>query len=922
MDGPPLTDSYYLPFAKGVAVGSHNTVNNYGVDPAELYRRLHEWERSRRVYVVGPPGWWEAAGEVCRRVGLEPVPDMPDLPVAERRRLAATCGLVVLLPGGGAPEDWARELPGVLVLPPATEADSLRRGLFSVLLDARVRSVPPPADLAALTMPQPPALCARPRYVGNTPFTGRAQHLRTLDAWARDRQRPVLVVEAIGGTGKSALTWEWTRGHDGTNRFAGRFWWSFYGGSASITQFLRELYCYLTRTPMREIERLDGSTLIREVMAHLSDRPYLVVLDGFERLLHAYHRFDPSKLRDDEVEPDKRGLIEPLADTFVRELIEATPSKVLISSRLMPAALERRFDFVNPVQRIKLPGLDDDEVVRLLQRLQVRATPPESTAFFGPLGNHPLLIALIAALVRDFRPAPGDFDRWLVDPAGGRAFTVRDSRLTQRQSHILEVAFAGLPAPSRELLGLISVFTSEVAWATLDAINPFRRRGGVAPELDARVALDAALHDLEQRGLLWWDRPSNSYDLHPLIRAYAHDQLDRKDRVRANEEVGKYFQALPPENTGRAASVDDLHRTIAIFVALVGAERHQEAEGVWRELSEPLTKRLGAYTTVTELLAPMAEAGSPRLRNDLSLAYSMTGRYAEAIALVAGDLDSALRWARVGTIIDCLSALRRFYYTTGQLLAANRCLDLRRQVAALFKVEQQYGDTVESARFELDSGRLDQARAMLQRADRLRRRARESWSHTTARYLLLYIRLLEGKLDPAELEPVGDWDERLGLLNLRWEYFARVGDWPAVLDAAEQMERLVRDAGGESTPALQALPLAGLGRPDDARRAIAESVERLPRMHPAHLPHNPLARAYGALGERDEAVAHAREAYRLAWADGPPHWRYWELRDLEHLFAWLGEPVPRLPPTHPGRIEVPHQELVIKFLDLNADRRR
>ena len=39
------------------------------------------------------------------------------------------------------------------------------------------------------------------------------------------------------------------------------------------------------------------------------------------------------------------------------------------------------------------------------------------------------------------------------------------------------------------------------------------------PVRHAQTQLDAALKDLEDRGLLWWDRSSNTYDLHPIIRA-------------------------------------------------------------------------------------------------------------------------------------------------------------------------------------------------------------------------------------------------------------------------------------------------------------------------------------------------------------------------------------------------------------------
>ncbi len=181
-----------------------------------------------------------------------------------------------------------------------------------------------------------------------------------------------------------------------------------------------------------------------------------------------------------------------------------------------------------------------------------------------PLGNHPLLIGIVAGLVRDYRAEPGGFDRWLADPTAGGALRLPDLDLTQRRTHILAAALDGLEPGSRRLLGWISVLAGAVSWATLESINPFRpeppapvgsrcsvrpvsqsglrhrlrqhsetprkwnaTRGTLAawrssePVMRATAQLGAALKDLEDRGLLWWDRSSNTYDLHPIIRAYA-----------------------------------------------------------------------------------------------------------------------------------------------------------------------------------------------------------------------------------------------------------------------------------------------------------------------------------------------------------------------------------------------------------------
>ena len=167
-----------------------------------------------------------------------------------------------------------------------------------------------------------PVFHAVPPYVGSAPFTGRAEDLAGLDDWGRSGD-PVMVVEALGGTGKSALTWQWTqdRAPDVIGGLAGRLWWSFYDGSASMTRFLQELRGYVST--LEKLPRLAPADLADEVVAALRSRPYLVVLDGFERLLTAYHQFDPSKVRDEEATTDKRSLIEARANDIVRKLAAA-----------------------------------------------------------------------------------------------------------------------------------------------------------------------------------------------------------------------------------------------------------------------------------------------------------------------------------------------------------------------------------------------------------------------------------------------------------------------------------------------------------------------------------------------------------------------------------------------------------------------
>jgi hypothetical protein len=68
-----------------------------------------------------------------------------------------------------------------------------------------------PVPLAADKIPRAPALYAEPDYIGSHKFVGRDVELQVLSDWAnKSDPTNLLLFEAIGGNGKSMLTWEWT----------------------------------------------------------------------------------------------------------------------------------------------------------------------------------------------------------------------------------------------------------------------------------------------------------------------------------------------------------------------------------------------------------------------------------------------------------------------------------------------------------------------------------------------------------------------------------------------------------------------------------------------------------------------------------------------------------------------------------------
>ena len=55
-----------------------------------------------------------------------------------------------------------------------------------------------------------------------------------------------------------------------------------------MADFCRRALAYMTRRPLAELDRLPTRELARDLLAELHARPWLLVLDGLERVLVAY----------------------------------------------------------------------------------------------------------------------------------------------------------------------------------------------------------------------------------------------------------------------------------------------------------------------------------------------------------------------------------------------------------------------------------------------------------------------------------------------------------------------------------------------------------------------------------------------------------------------------------------------------------
>jgi len=558
-------------------------------------------------------------------------------------------------------------------------------------------------------MPLPPQPYFAHPYPLQEHFTGRAREREMLTHWLKDDDRPVFALVAIGGMGKSALTWAWLLrdvlglplpGQPKDEpavaaacrlpedaRPEGVLWWSFYEREAGCSVFLNEALTYASGGSVDPREIASDYDKLRELIALLQERRLLLVLDGLERELRAYASLSAAYQGDDVVEDaqsDFRACTDPHTADFLRQVAALSrASRVLITSRLFP----RELDDSAGCRREELTGMDPADAVAFCHAQGVKkGTPAEIEAACELYGYDPLALRLLAGMIVRDKRTPGDIQ------AAGRHPVLAELK-GKEQHHILQVAYNALDKEKRGLLSRIAAFRSPMSYDALSAVSPYRKA----------EQFDAALQELIDRGLLFIERERGRYGLRPTVRQYAYDRLADKEGV--HSRLRDYFAAVPAPEKDKVQSVEDLAPVIELYHHTIGAGRYDEACKLFRDrLEEPLYFRFGAYQTNIELLRalfPDGEDQPPRLKkesdqawtvNELAASYSLSGQPRRAVPLFkASNAIDERRGDKMGVAIG-LGNLVTQQVALGELAAAEG--NLRRSIELCREVEDDFDEAV------------------------------------------------------------------------------------------------------------------------------------------------------------------------------------------------------------------------------------
>ena len=512
---------------------------------------------------------------------------------------------------------------------------------------------------------------------------GRETELAKIDQAWTDPNTRIMVLEAFGGMGKTALMQTWVEAFVNRTAAESVYQWSFYSqGSAEDKQATAEPFLldaltwfgYTGEIPKSAHEQ--GLALAQLI----EQQPNLLVLDGLEPLQHPIGTVGGG-LRDNGL----RALLKHLA---VRN-----PGLVLISSRQPVVELVKHTGVVHH----PLAPLTDTAAVELLQDAGVRGTEAEYQATNQTLQGHALSLSLLAAYLVEY--AEGDIRQQdtlaalfafpEAKPEAQHAFRVIQAHAEQLKG-----------TPELALLNLIGLFDRPVSQAVVDQL----RQSNIPIlqplyDLDDRV-FQAAVQRLRAQGLycaaatgqtVGNNQPKGyPLDTHPLIRhyfAYRFRTEHPKDWCKAHTVLYHYYTKVPEQE--QPDTLDEMQPLFAAVMHGCAAGLHQQAlmEVYYPRIQRDsqtnyLAEKLGAFGTDLAVLAHLfdrtwdqpaaglTEDDKACVLNWAAFRLRALGRLDEAMQPMQASLDRAVVQQNWKSAAMAASSLSQLHLTRGAVSSA------------------------------------------------------------------------------------------------------------------------------------------------------------------------------------------------------------------------------------------------------------
>lgn len=724
-------------------------------------------------------------------------------------------------------------------------------------------------------------------------FTGRLKERAMLTEWVRAQNGPpVLSLVGMGGLGKSALTWFWLNEDlpQEKLKLSGILWWSFYEREASFESFTSHALFYASGGTIDPAQLSSDYDRMEAILCILRGSPFLLILDGAERLLRAYHALDaPYKGDDFSAEAGDKHLLctNPLAGAFLQWLTASgTKTRTLITTRLHPKELN---DLAG-CRKEELERLEPDDAVEFMHRQGIKGPRTAIIHACQPYDFLPLCLRLLSGAIRKDPRRPNDIaaaDNW--HPP---------KNLVAREHHILHIAYDTMAKDLQDLLSRIAAMRGPVDYDTAKVLSKYKDE----------EQLKEALAELEDRGLLFRQKAGLRYDLHPIVRQYAYERLG--DKAATHAALKDYFAAVPEPD--KIETLDDLQPAIELFHHTIRSGAYEDAYKIYRDrLAEPLYFQLGAYDIVISLLQAFfldGENNPPRLKDEsdqawlliaLPAAYHATGQSRKATGLTQRHNTIRDKLGQKGNLATGLGNLAISQLSLGDLKQAQS--NFQQRIDIFREIKNDWREAVGHHEFGLllsYMGRHEQADKELQKSLSMftEQKAEQwlglTWSYQAIRAILMNepetaLKTLDNahhfwKLTAKHQHPYErDLVQILWLRGTAKRLLGNLVDSEVDLNEALSRCRKIRLVEFEADILLELAKLLWqkatsknkhlIAQAKDLAREALDIADRCEyRLQQADI-HNFLAEMAMAESDKQTARKHAEIAKERAYCDGPPH---------------------------------------------------
>lgn len=776
-------------------------------------------------------------------------------------------------------------------------------------------------------------------------FVGREKELGDLTNWLNAKENGIFCICDLGGAGKSALVWHWldketTQGTLAERGFK-KFWCTFYARNYDANKFLRELANKLGGTTIVHSNAEAAQRELQEfILKRLKKEKWLLVLDGLEREMGAFA--DAEHLQKDSEEqdcrnekgdlwPQEKDIRNPIFAGFLRDLL-TTQTKVLVTSRLFPESLSgidgQPMPGVIPYEFKPMPKEDAEKIWNLFCQKDGSDFQHE---FFKSVQFHPQVISVVAAAVNE---ASLRLEDWFNGEFSEleRQTCLNSPHLTARRHRWLDLAVRDVIRNHRDAWFTLCYIVRRSDASDLDKLmESLVDSGSEGESLPGRFQSEVKLRDeldyLVKRRLIGIGEAEGKemVDVHPVIRGqvwdyvqaqYARGGADGQELVRHLElndsrEFRLRLLDLPDLNEGLSllkefSESEDFHDQLNVLRTFY--PKPQPGGGLWMESLPALRLRKDQawmlYRTGHELMTRGEWKESAAVFNRAVIAYQLCGDLKSI-----EDCRRSHSWQSLygGALFeaecDLLKEGQGEYtaYWMALLLSIRGHQSTKQFLQSLPAETSRWTlQTVAEAWFYLDD--YDQAFTLAKQAWDRQQKEKASKNQTLWEAVTIGLALVRlDRFDEAEYYLSFAKDHGTGWAYNLVPMFALAGFIEL------EYRRAMQIAPGRKR-------LAELQKADQFYKQYGKFDQNDSFQIPAAEAHLAMARVHLARKERQDAIALAERALKIARKDAAPfHYASVGKRASEFLVEELKQPPPPIEKT--GFKAVQHETTLSKWMN-------